>query len=312
MKFLSRAALALAALWAGSAPASAQVQMIIPWPAGGGTDIIGRLIQPVFTEAMGTQVVIRNVGGATGTIGTSEVVRAKPDGQMILLTSMAPIAIQPSFMARAPYRADQLTAVCLVAEAPATLMTPTTTGIRTVADIVARARANPGQLPYASGGVGGLGHLAMTGLSRAFGIEMNHIPFRGSGDSVQAMLSGTVPMLTAEANLVKQYGLHAVAVFAEQRSPDFPDTPTLREQGLDLVYPLWTGIFTTPGTPEAMVARMDEACGRTLRTPSVIEGMTRAGHPIRYLNHQAFTAYVKAEAEKYAGLIRDSGLRQAD
>ena len=115
--------------------------------AGAGTDIIGRLIQPVFTEAMVTQVVIRNVGGATGTIGTAEVVRAKPDGQTILLTSMAPIAIQPSFMARAPYRADQLTAVCLVAEAPATLMTPTTTGIKTVADIVARAKANPGQLP---------------------------------------------------------------------------------------------------------------------------------------------------------------------
>jgi tripartite-type tricarboxylate transporter receptor subunit TctC len=125
------------------------------------------------------------------------------------------------------------------------------------------------------------------------------------------MLSGTVPMLTAEANLVKQYGLHAVAVFAEQRSPDFPETPTMREQGLDLVYPLWTGIFTAPGTPEALVARMDEACARTLRTPSVIEGMTRAGHPIRYLNHQAFTAYVKAEASKYEGLIRDSGLQQA-
>ena len=95
MKFLSRAALALATLWAGSAPASAQVQMIIPWPAGGGTDIIGRLIQPVFTEAMSTQVVIRNVGGATGTIGTSEVVRAKPDGQTILLTSMAPTSVAP-------------------------------------------------------------------------------------------------------------------------------------------------------------------------------------------------------------------------
>jgi hypothetical protein len=134
-----------------------------------------------------------------------------------LLTSMAPIAIQPSFMARPPYRADQLPAVCLVA------------------DIVACAWANPGQLPYASGGVGGLGPLAMIGLSRALGIEMNHIPFHGFGDSVQVMLTGTVPMLTAQANLVKRYGLHAVAVFAEHRSPDFPDTPTMREHWLDLV-----------------------------------------------------------------------------
>lgn len=125
---------------------------------------------------MSTQVVIRNVGGATGTIGTAEVVRAKPDEQTILLTSMASIAVQPSFMARAPYRDDQLTAVCLVAEAPTTLIAPTTTGIRKVADIVARARTSPAQLPYASGGVGGLGHLEITGLSRAFGIEMKHIP----------------------------------------------------------------------------------------------------------------------------------------
>lgn len=148
---------------------------------------------------MGSQVVIRDVGGANGTIGPAEVVRALPAGQTFLMTSMGPIAIQPSFMARAPCCADQLTAVCLVAEAPATLMTQTWTGIGTVADLVARAKANPGQLPYATGGVGALGNLAVTGMSCAFGIEMNHIPFCGSGDSVQAMLSGTVPMLTAEA-----------------------------------------------------------------------------------------------------------------
>jgi tripartite-type tricarboxylate transporter receptor subunit TctC len=300
-------------LWLANLDAAqAQMQMIIPWPPGGGTDIIGRLIQPVFSEVLGSQVVIRNVGGATGTIGTAEVVRSRPDGQTLLLTSMAAIAIQPSFLARPPYRADQLTPVCMVAEAPATLMTPKETGLRTVADIVARARANPGKLPYASGGVGGLGHLAMTGLTRSLGIEMNHIPFRGSGDSVLAMQTGTVLMLTAEANLVQQYGLHAIAIFGERRSPDFPNTPTLRELGYDLVFPLWTALFVPAETPEPILARLDEACGRTLRTASVIEGMTRAGHPIRYMNHGEAATYVRAEAAKYAVLIREAGLRQAD
>jgi tripartite-type tricarboxylate transporter receptor subunit TctC len=306
----------LAAIAAGlsllAGQAMAQVQMIIPWPAGGGTDIIGRLVQPVLTEELGGQLVIRNIGGATGTIGTAEVVRSKPDGATLLLTSMAAVVIQPSFRANAPYRADQLAPICLIAEAPATLMTPKTSGIRTVADIVARAKANPGQLPYASGGVGGLGHLSMTGLTRALGIEMNHIPFRGSGDSVLAMQSGTVLMLTAEANLVAQYGLHAIAVFAERRSPDTPDAPTLRELGHDLVFPLWTGLFAPAGTPEATMARLDTACARTLRTPSVIEGMTRASHPIRYLDRRAFGEYVRAETGKYAELIQASGLRQAD
>ncbi|TDH61746.1 tripartite tricarboxylate transporter substrate binding protein [Dankookia rubra] len=305
----------LAAMLAGlllSGQASAQVQMVIPWPAGGGTDIIGRLVQPVLAEELGVQLIIRNVGGATGTIGTAEVVRAKPDGTTLLLTSMAAVAIQPSFRANAPYRADQLAPVCLVAEAPATLMTPKTSGLRTVADIAARARAAPGQVPYASGGVGGLGHLAMTGLTRALGIEMNHVPFRGSGDSVLAMQQGTVLMLTAEANLVQQYGLHAIAVFAERRSADTPDAPTLRELGHDLVFPLWTGIFAPSGTPDTVLDRLDGACARTLRTPSVVETMTRAAHPIRYLNRAEFGRYVRAEVGKYAELIAASGLRQAD
>ncbi|MBR0668668.1 tripartite tricarboxylate transporter substrate binding protein [Roseomonas hellenica] len=314
MRGLARLAATLAAglLFAMAIPAKAQVQMIVPWPAGGGTDIIARLIQPVFAEELGAQIVIRNVGGATGTIGTAEVVRSKPDGTTLLLTSMAAVVIQPSFRANPPYSVEQLAPVCQVAEAPAVLMTPRTSGIRDVADIAARARATPGQMPYASGGVGGIGHLAMTGLTRALGIEMNHVPFRGSGDSVLAMQQGTVPLLTAEANLVQQYGLHAVAIFGERRLPEYPDAPTLRELGHDLVYPLWTGLFAPAGSPEAVIQRIDEACARTLRTPSVVQGMTRAAHPIRYLGRAEFGAYVRAEAAKYAALITASGLRQAE
>ena len=220
--------------------------------------------------------------------------------------------IQPSFLARPPYRANQLLPVCQVAEAPATLMTPQDTGLRSVADLVPRARANPGQVPFASGGVGSLGHLAMTGFQRAYGIQMNHIPYRGSGDSVLAMQTGTVPVLTAEANLVQQYGLHGIAVFGDARTPEQPNTPTLRELGHDLVFPLWTAIFTSPETPAPLLAQLDAACRRTLETASVREGMTRAGHPIRYRDHRDFAAYVTAEATKYARLIEESGLRQAD
>ena len=307
------AAMAAAALMLAAPPAArAQVQLIIPWPAGGGTDIIGRLIPPVFAEELGAPLVIRNVGGATATIGTSEVVRSKSDGTTLLLTSMAAVAIQPSFLARPPYRADQLATVCLVAEAPAVMMTPRTSGIRSIADIAEKARANPGQMPYGSGGVGGLGHLAMTGLTRALDVRMNHIPYRGSGDAILAMQSGTVPLLTAEANLVHQYGLHAVAVFGEAHLAEYSDTPTARELGYDLVFPLWTGIFAPAGTQDAVLDRLDGACVRTLRTASVVEGMTRAAHPIRYLDRRAFGDYVRAEVTKYAELIRASGLRQAE
>lgn len=304
---------AVALVVAAMVPAQAQVQVIIPWPAGGATDIIGRLVQPVFSEELGTQLVIRNVGGATGTIGTSEVVRGRPDGSLLLLTSMAAVVIQPGFLARPPYTADQLAPVCLLAEAPAVMMTPQTSGIRSVADIVARAQANPDQVPFASGGVGGIGHLSMTALTRALGLRMNHIPYRGSGDAVIAMQSGTVPLLTAEANLVQHYGLHPVLVYGERRLPEYPDTPTAKELGHpELVFPLWTGVFAPPGTPEAVLQRLDAACARTLRTPAVVQAMTRAAHPIRYLDHRAFADYVRTEAVKYAAIIRANGLRQAE
>jgi tripartite-type tricarboxylate transporter receptor subunit TctC len=292
--------------------AAAQVQVIIPWPAGGGTDVIGRLMQPVLSQEIGAQVVLRNVGGATGAIGTAEVVRSRPDGTTLLLTSMAAVVIQPSFRPSVPYRVESLAPICMVADAPAVLMTPQNSGLRTVADIVARARANPGQFPYASGGIGGLGHIAMTGLQRAAGITLNHIPYRGSGDSILAMQQGTVALLTAEANLVKQYGLHPVGVLAEQRARDMPDAPTLREQGFDLSFGLWTGIFAPASTPEAVLVRLEAACGRTMTAPVVAEGMARAGHALEFRARAAFTDFVRNEVATYARLLNEAGIRASD
>lgn len=294
------------------ARAQQPVQLLIPWPTGGGTDIIGRTLQPAFAEALGGQVVIRNVGGAAGTMGSAEVARARPDGTTLLLTSMSAIVIQPSFRPSVPYRVDSFAPVCLIADAPAVLMTTQTSGLRTVADIVARAKVEPGRFPYASGGVGGLGHIAMTALSRAAGIELNHIPFRGSGDSILALQQGTVALLTAEANLVRQYGMHAIGVFAERRMAEYPDAPTMREQGYDLSFPLWTGLYAPAGTPDATLARLEAACERTLRTPAIAEGMARLAHPIRFLGREAFGAFTQAEAVKYRDVVEAAGMRQVD
>ena len=312
-----RRMLLAAALAAGLVPslagrAAAQVQVVIPFPAGGGSDIIGRMMQPVLAEELGASVMIRNVAGAAGTIGAAEVARAKPDGTTLLLTSMSTVVIQPSFRPSIPYRTGSFAPVCLVADAPAVLMTPQSSGLRTIADVVARAKAEPGKLPFATGGIGGLGHLAMTGLARAAGIEMNHIPFRGSGDAVAALQQGSVRMLTAEANLVQQYGFHPIAVFSEQRMAQYPDAPTVREQGYDLAFALWTGLYAPAGTPEATLARLDAACARTLRTPAVAEGMARVSHPLRYLGRQDFAAFTREEAEKYRSIIDAAGMRQAD
>jgi tripartite-type tricarboxylate transporter receptor subunit TctC len=295
----------------GGRVALAQVQVVIPFPAGGGTDIIGRLIQPVLAETLGQQVVIRNVGGAVGTIGTAEVVRARPDGQTLLLTSPNPIALMPSYRPSTPYRAEQLAPVCMVANAPSVMMTPQASGIRSMADLIARARAQPGRVPVVST-PGGQGHLALSAIERQARVEFNHIPFRGSGDAVLAMHQGTVVLMIAEANLVKQYALHPVAVLAEQRARDMPDAPTLREQGFDLSFGLWTGIFAPAGTPEPVLARLEAACERTMTVPVVAEGMTRVGHAIEFRGRAAFTEFVRTEVATYARLLHEAGIRAND
>ena len=152
-RMLLAAALAAGLVSAFAGSAAAQVQVVIPFPAGGGSDIIGRMMQPALAEELGASVLIRNAGGAAGTVGAAEVARAKPDGTTVLLTSMSPVVIQPSFRPSVPYRVSSFAPVCLVADAPAVLMTPRTSGLRTLADVAARARAEPGKVPYASGGM---------------------------------------------------------------------------------------------------------------------------------------------------------------
>jgi tripartite-type tricarboxylate transporter receptor subunit TctC len=286
--------------------------VVVPFPAGGGSDIIARIVQPAFAEELGASVLVRNVAGAAGTVGAAEVARAKPDGTTLLLTSMSTVVIQPSFRPSVPYRVASFAPVCLVADAPAVLMTPQSTGLRTIADVAERARAEPGKVPFATGGIGGLGRLAMTALTRAMGVEMNQIPFCGSGDAVAAMQQGSVLMLTAEANLVHQYGLHPIAVFAEKRMPQYPDAPTVREQGYGLAFALWTALYAPAGTPEAVLDKLDGACGRALRARPVAEGMARVTHPVRHLGGRDFSAFTEAEAEKSRAIIEAAGMRQAD
>jgi tripartite-type tricarboxylate transporter receptor subunit TctC len=171
---MKRMIAALAALCLASAvPAAGQTTLVIAWPAGGATDIIGRLMQPVLAEALGTPVVIQNQPGAAGTIGTHNVTRARPDGTTLLLTPTGPVVIQPHFRANLPYRPEALAAICQVADGPVVLMTPAASPFRTLADVIAAARAKPDEVPFASTGPGTIPHIVMVALAQSAGLRMN-------------------------------------------------------------------------------------------------------------------------------------------
>lgn len=302
----------VAALVLPALPARAQVQMIVNFAAGGPTDIVARLMQNEMGAALGQPVVVRNVAGAGGTIGTAEAARARPDGQTILFSPVGPVAIQPHFRRGLSYGLANFAAICQVADSPVVMMTPKTSGLRTVADVVARARREGTGFPYASTGAGSIPHISNVAFMRLANIEMNHVPYRGSGEVMLAFQQGQVQLFTDQTLLIRQYDLHPIAFLTERRNPDFPDVPTMREQGYDLVYTIWSGLYAPAGTPEPMMARLEAACERTMRHPEVIAGMHRVAQPILYRNRAAFEAFSRSESEKFRALIEAAGLRSAE
>ena len=301
------AAMAIAAV-----PSHAQVQMVVNFSVGGPTDLVVRLMQPEMTSLLGQPIIVRNATGAAGTIGAAEVARAKPDGQTLLFTPVGPVAIQPHFRTGLAYSLESFAPVCQVASSPVVMMTPRNSGLRTVADVVTRARREGTAFPYASTGAGTIPHIAMVALTRLANVQMNHIPYRGSGDVMVAFQSGQLQLFTDQTLLIRQYDLHAIAFLTEQRNPDFPDAPTMREAGYDLVYTIWTGIYAPAGTPEVALARLEQACERTMRSPAVVQGMQRVAQPILYRNRAEFAAFSRSESEKFRALITSAGLRSAE
>ncbi|MBR0682368.1 tripartite tricarboxylate transporter substrate binding protein [Roseomonas eburnea] len=302
----------VAALVLPALPARAQVQMIVNFAAGGPTDIVGRLMQNEMAAALGQPVVVRNVAGAGGTIGTAEAARARPDGQTILFSPVGPMAIQPHFRRGLSYNLASFAAICQVADSPVVMMTQKNSGLRTVADVVARARAQGTGFPFASTGAGSIPHISNVAFMRLANIEMNHVPYRGSGEVMLAFQQGQVQLFTDQTLLIRQYDLHALAFLTERRNPDFPEVPTMREQGYDLVYTIWSGLYVPAGTPEPVMARLEAACERTMRHPEVVAGMNRVAQPIMYRNRADFAAFSQSESEKFRALIEAAGLRAAE
>ena len=310
---MKRCLIALAAiLGAWALPASAQISLVVNFSAGGPSDIVARLMQNDMAAALGQPVVIRNVTGAGGTIGTAEVARARPDGQTILLSPIGPIAIQPHFRSNLTYKLENLAAICQVADSPVIMMTQKNSGLRRVADVIARARAENGGMPFASTGAGSIPHISMVALMRAANIQMNHVPFRGSGEVMLAFQQGQLQLFTDQTLLIRQYDLHPIAFLTEARNPDFPDVPTMREEGHDLVYTIWSGLYAPAGTPEPVMARLEAACERAVKAEGFIEGMKRVAQPILYRNRAEFAAFSRAESEKFRNLIEATGLRSAE
>jgi len=303
----------------GSAPARAvyperPISLIVPFPAGGPTDIIARIVSVAFHKSLGQAVVVDNRGGGGGNVGIGIAARANPDGYTLLLTSTA-IAVNPALYPTLPYDPiKDFAPICELVNAPNVLFVRSDSGIRTVADLVARAKAAPGVLNYSSPGVGTKSHLTAEQLKLRAGIDMVHIPYRGGGPATMAVLEGTVHVgsvaLAPVEPLIKEGKFTALAVTGAERWYTLPDVPTMIESGFPgFVSDTFNALFAPAATPKEIVALLARESQAALRTPEARAQAQRAGYQIVAGTPEQLGARLASEIPLVKELVARLGIK---
>jgi tripartite-type tricarboxylate transporter receptor subunit TctC len=314
--------LALAGLAAAPLiPAAAQtaewpsrpVRFVVPYPPGGPTDIMGRVVAQRLTQDLPQPVVVENRTGASGSIGSEQVARAAPDGTTFLVNASAHVILP--HMLRVPYDAlADFVPVTNIASVPLILVVTPALPVRSVAELIAHAKANPGRLSFASSSNGGAPHLAGELFKLMAGVEMMHVPYRGSGQALPDLMAGNVQVMfdsmPSSAGAVREGRLRALAVTTEGRQSAFPDLPTIAEAGLPgYEISTWYGIWAPARTPADIVARLQAAVAAGLRAPEAQERMAALGAVPVADSPEHFAGFVRREFERWGKLVRDANIR---
>ena len=326
LRFARRAALALAALLLAAAPwaipaATAQafpskpVKLVIPFPPGGSLDNVGRLIAMKLSDAWGQQVVVENRPGAGGNIGADLVAKSPADGYTVVMGALSTHAVNPSLYRTMPYdAAKDFAPISNVAITPNVLIVNAKSPIRTLADLIAFAKANPGRTNFGSGSNGSAGHLAGELFKLETGTDVMHIPYKGGAPALQALLAGdTQFMFDNLANAmaqVKAGTVRPIAVTTAQRSKLAPDLPTMAEAGMPgFDISTWFGLLAPAGTPPDVIAKWNADVVKVLNSPDVREKMLAQGAEPAPDTPAEFATFIARERDKYARIVKASGAK---
>jgi tripartite-type tricarboxylate transporter receptor subunit TctC len=291
-----------------------QITIIACFPAGGGTDIAARLINTQLGEALGKPVIVENRGGAGGNIGIAAAARAGGDGYTLLVCSSAYV-VNPSLYAQASYDPfKDFVPVMVIGASPNAFVLPAQSEIKSMPELIAKAKANPGKLNWTSPGAGTTPYLAGEVLKLRTGISMQHIPFAGAGPAATAVLAGQVDLYTANIGslmaLIEAGKVRPIAVTSEKRWGDLPDVPTFDELGVkDAVSDTFQGIYAPAGTPQPVIDRLVKELKVILARPDVQEKFVKAGLPVVAEGPDVFRARIAHEVPMYKEIIDKAGLR---
>jgi tripartite-type tricarboxylate transporter receptor subunit TctC len=294
-----------------------QVTMVIPFAAGGPQDGIGRIVAQRMSEVLGQQVIVENVGGAGGMIGSDRVARADPDGYQFVLGSVGTHAQNQTLYKKPSYNAvTDFTPVALIAETPIVLIARKDLPANNLKEFIAYAKENQAKMSYGSAGAGSATHLGCVVVNTAMGTNITHIPFRGTGPAMQDLMGGRIDFLCDIINTAKPQieggTVKAIALMTKQRSPAMPNVPTGLEQGTkDLEAYTWSAVFLPKGTPAPIVKKLNAAIVVAMKTPSVKERLGNLGAQIvsdDRATPEYLGKFVKSEIEKWAVPIKASGV----
>ena len=293
------------------------VRIVVPWPPGGGNDLIARWIAPKLTESMGQQVVVDNRGGQNGVIGADNVAKSPADGYTIMVHTVTGHMINPAFYGKLPYDTERdFTPVTLIASVPHTIVAHPALPVRTLKDLIALARARPGELNFASFGNGSTSHLSGEMFNAMTGVKLVHIPYKGGGPALIDTLAGHVPLyfssLPTSLQQVKAGKLRGLAVTGAIRSKQIPEMPTVDEAAgtKGYVSEVMYGILAPANVPRDIVTRLNRELVKILNAPDIREKLASIGtdDPVANTPEQ-MAAYIRAEMPKWAKLVKASGAK---
>jgi len=308
---------ALAALTQAQNYPARMIKVVVPAAPGGATDLTARLVGQKMTERFGQPVVVENRPGGNEVIGTDMVAKSAPDGYTLLVVAPAAIVVLPH-MQKMPYVVEKdLAPIALAAATPLVLVVHPSLPVQSVKDLVALAKAKPGQLSYASSGNGGVQHLAGELLKIDGRIDLVHVPYKGAAPALQDLIGGQVPVffsgMPPAMPHVRSGKLRALAVTGAGRSPSAPELPTMAEAGMPgFEITNWFAFFAPAGTPAAVIARLNAEINHALQQQDVRDKLTGAGAEAMGGSADELARFMRAESTKFAALIKASGAKATD
>jgi tripartite-type tricarboxylate transporter receptor subunit TctC len=313
---LASGAGALAAQWPITASAQAfpvkPIRFVMPYPPGGSSEILARPIAQEMTKQLGTSVIIDFKPGGGTTIGADMIAKSAPDGYNIVMMLSAH-AINATLMPKLPYdTVRDFAPITIAATLPLVVVVPAQSSIRSMADLLARARANPGKLTFASAGPGNTSHLSVEYLKSMLGLDMIHVPYKGSGPAIIGLLGGEVDFmfdsLSSSLPQIKGGKFRAIAMASAQRSRILPDVPTVAESGVPgFDVSVWYSVLAAAGTPAPIVNKLHTEIVRAMRAPETKEKIEAAGYDIVGSTPEQAGEFIKAEIVRWSKVVKDSG-----